>query len=62
VNARTVKPRACDVLRNTFLNLLGLGLPLVVAIITIPLLIASLGVERFGILTLIQNDLSRSIG
>jgi len=43
----------CDVLRNTVLNLLGLGLPLVVAIVTIPLLVASLGVERFGILTLI---------
>lgn len=40
-------------LRNTLYNLLGLGLPLVVAIVTIPLLIESLGLERFGILTLI---------
>ena len=40
-------------LRNTLYNLLGLGLPLFVAIVTIPFLIASLGVERFGILTLI---------
>jgi O-antigen/teichoic acid export membrane protein len=41
------------VLRHSFLNLLGLGLPLVVAIAAIPLLIDALGVERFGILTLI---------
>ena len=39
--------------RNTLYNLLGLGLPLVVAIVTIPVLIASLGIDRFGILTLI---------
>jgi O-antigen/teichoic acid export membrane protein len=40
-------------LRNTLYNLLGLGLPLVVAIVTIPVLITSLGIDRFGILTLI---------
>jgi len=40
-------------LRNTLYNLLGLGLPLFVAIVTIPVLIVSLGVDRFGILTLI---------
>jgi len=40
-------------LRNTLYNLLGLGFPLFVAIVTIPVLIASLGVDRFGILTLI---------
>lgn len=45
--------RECDLLRNTFLNLVGLGFPLVVAIFTIPLLIAALGIERFGILALI---------
>ncbi|MGB5407778.1 MAG: flippase [Thiogranum sp.] len=39
--------------RNTLYNLLGLGLPLFVAIVTIPVLIVSLGVDRFGILTLI---------
>lgn len=39
--------------RNTLYNLLGLGLPLVVAIVTIPVLITSLGIDRFGILTLI---------
>jgi O-antigen/teichoic acid export membrane protein len=40
-------------LRNTLYNLLGLGLPLFVAIVTIPVLIVSLGLDRFGILTLI---------
>lgn len=41
------------IVKNTFYNLLGLGLPLVVAIFTIPVLIESLGVARFGVLTLI---------
>jgi len=41
------------VLRNSLYNLLGLGLPLIVAVIAIPELIRSLGVEQFGILTLI---------
>lgn len=41
------------IVKNTFYNLLGMGLPLVVAIFTIPLLIESLGVARFGVLTLI---------
>lgn len=40
-------------IRNSFYNLLGLGLPLLVAVVAIPLLISSLGVERFGILTII---------
>jgi len=38
--------------RNTLLNLLGQGLPMIVAIITIPIVIGGLGVERFGVLTL----------
>lgn len=41
------------VLRNSLYNMLGLGLPLVVAIATIPALIEALGVVQFGILTLI---------
>lgn len=41
------------VLRNSVYNLLGLGLPLVVAVIAIPALIHSLGAEQFGILTII---------
>jgi O-antigen/teichoic acid export membrane protein len=39
--------------RDTLLNLIGLGLPLLVALVTIPLLIAQLGNARFGLLTLI---------
>src|SRR5713101_8834257 len=35
------------------MNLAGLGLPLVAAIFTIPVLIRNLGDERFGLLTLI---------
>lgn len=40
-------------LRHTLFNLLGLGLPLVVAVFTIPLLIEALGTAQFGLLTLI---------
>lgn len=41
------------VLKNSFYNLLGLGLPVVVAIVAIPELIRHLGVHQFGILTII---------
>lgn len=41
------------ILRNTAFNLIGLGAPLVVAVFTIPVLIAALGVGGFGMLTLI---------
>lgn len=41
------------VIRHTFFNLLGLGLPLVVAVFTIPVLIHALGAANFGVLTLI---------
>lgn len=40
-------------LRNTIYNLIGLGAPLLVAVVSIPLLIAALGIDRFGLLTLI---------
>lgn len=39
--------------RNTIWNLAGAGLPLLIGAVTIPWLIQRLGVERFGILTLI---------
>ncbi len=39
--------------RNTVLNLGGLGLPLVVAVFTMPPIVAGLGPGRFGILALI---------
>ena len=38
--------------RNVFWNLLGAGAPLLVAIVAIPLLIDSLGLSRFGVLTI----------
>jgi O-antigen/teichoic acid export membrane protein len=38
--------------KNTIWNLLGNIVPLLVAIITIPILINSLGIDRFGILSL----------
>jgi O-antigen/teichoic acid export membrane protein len=38
--------------KNAVLNFIGLGAPMLVAIIAIPLLVRGLGVERFGILTL----------
>lgn len=41
------------ILRNTTFNLVGLCAPLVVALFSIPVLIDSLGEDRFGVLTLI---------
>ncbi len=38
--------------RNIFINLIGQGAPLLVAIIAIPIIIKDLGTERFGVLTL----------
>jgi O-antigen/teichoic acid export membrane protein len=38
--------------RNTLFNLIGQGLPLVVAIVTIPFIIQGLGIDRFGLLAL----------
>jgi len=40
------------VARNTVLNLLGLSVPLLVAIAAVPITVRALGVERFGILAL----------
>lgn len=39
--------------KNTFLNLLGYGIPLIIGLVSIPILIKYLGTERFGILTLV---------
>ncbi len=38
--------------RNTLLNLLGQGLPLLVAVATVPYLVHRMGTERFGLLSL----------
>jgi O-antigen/teichoic acid export membrane protein len=39
--------------RNAVYSLAGQGLPIIVAVVTIPLLIQGLGTERFGVLTLV---------
>lgn len=37
---------------NTVWNLVGTGLPLLLAVVSVPVLIGSIGVERFGVLTI----------
>lgn len=44
---------ALKLARHTFFNLLGLGAPLLVALFSIPVLMAGLGADRFGLLTLV---------
>lgn len=46
-------PRGRTIAGNTILNLLGHGVPMLIALAGIPKLIASLGTDRFGILTLV---------
>ncbi|NMV41885.1 flippase [Ralstonia insidiosa] len=41
------------ILRHTTFNLIGLGAPLLVAVVTIPALIHALGPDRFGLLTMV---------
>ncbi|MFQ3574553.1 MAG: flippase [Thermodesulfovibrionales bacterium] len=41
-----------SIFKNSILNLIGLASPLFVAIITIPIIIGHLGIERFGFLTI----------
>lgn len=38
--------------KNIIWNLIGLGLPLIIAALTIPSLIGIIGTERFGLLAL----------
>ena len=38
--------------RNTLMNLIGQALPLVVGVVTIPLVVHGLGTDRFGLLSL----------
>lgn len=40
-------------IKNSLLNLVGLGAPLIFALFSMPILIEHLGIERFGLLTLI---------
>lgn len=44
--------------RNSFLNLLGLGLPLVVGVLAMPPVAAGLGTQRFGLLGLVWAALA----
>lgn len=44
--------------RNTFWNILGTGVPVLLAIITIPVLIGSIGTESFGIFAITWTFLS----
>lgn len=44
---------ASHIARGTIYNLLGLGVPLIVALITTPLLVKQLGVERYGVLMIV---------
>lgn len=43
---------SASVTRNTTWNVLGTGLPIILALITIPILVRSLGTERFGVLAI----------
>ena len=47
------RPHATRLIHNTAWNLAGLALPLVVAVLAMPALIAGLGPERFGFLTVV---------
>ena len=40
------------VVRNTFWNILGTGLPILLALVTFPVLIHGIGTERFGVLAI----------
>ncbi len=39
--------------RNAYINFIGQGIPILVAVLAIPLLINALGTERFGVLSLV---------
>ncbi len=52
-SSSTAEPRGSAVARNTLLNLLGQGLPLLVGIVAIPITLRGLGQARFGLLGLI---------
>lgn len=53
-NDSSLKQRISNKLlaKNTLYNLIGQGLPIIIAIFTIPILISELGTEKFGILTI----------
>lgn len=47
-----IQINGCLIARNTLLNLIGQALPLLVGVVTIPLVVHGLGTERFGLLSL----------
>jgi len=51
--AKVIKPTRQRLVNNVLFNLSGQGLPLLAALFAIPLLIKALGIDRFGIFTLI---------
>jgi O-antigen/teichoic acid export membrane protein/glycosyltransferase involved in cell wall biosynthesis len=53
VSPQTIDVRAGRLAKNSALNLLGYGVPLIVGFATLPFVIRGLGTERFGILSLI---------
>ncbi|MFO7713952.1 oligosaccharide flippase family protein, partial [Desulfosarcina sp.] len=52
MNRSSSLTRSPLLVKNTLLNLLGYGSPLVVAVFSIPKIVAGMGTDRFGILTL----------
>lgn len=42
-----------NILKNSFYNIMGQGLPLAIGLVCIPQLISKLGIERFGLLSLV---------
>ncbi len=49
---QTLDYSGTSITKNTIYNLLGYGVPILVAVVVIPFLINGLGIERFGILNL----------
>lgn len=50
---RETRVRGTLVARNALLNMAGLGVPLLVAFVTLPIMIRGLGTERFGVLAIV---------
>ncbi len=48
-----IRVRAGFLARNTFFNLLGYAIPIIIGLATLPFIIRGLGTERFGILSLV---------
>lgn len=51
--SEAVDLRGSTLVKNILFNVLGIGIPLVVGFVTVPFIIKAMGLERFGILSLI---------